>query len=295
MIAKRFLGNFTTIFLILFIFSCFDSIDAQFYAPQIKKSEFLIGENKEGLSEAWKAIKKGDKYFDEGDGYLKLAREHYLKAYNYNKTNAALNYKIGICYLFVDNQSEALKYLRKAYEFDPEITRDIHFMMGRAHHLMMQFDRAIDEYETYRKNLTDKEKKKGWFIDVEKYIDECMNGKELMKEPSRVIINQVGKEINSGADEYNFVISPGDTSAFFTSRRPLYKKSDIARWDNKYFENILVSKKNGKKWGPASSVGKKINKNDRHNAIIAVSDDMKKMYIYDGRKGRGDILVSEFK
>ena len=60
---------------------------------KVKKIEFKT-ENTEGLNEAWKSIKQGDKYFKEGKGTYRDARNQYLSANEYNPENAELNYKI---------------------------------------------------------------------------------------------------------------------------------------------------------------------------------------------------------
>ena len=64
-----------------------------------------------GFKEAWKSIKEGDKYFEEGKGTFDLARDFYLFAHQYNPENAALNYKLGACYLFTDDKYEAINPL----------------------------------------------------------------------------------------------------------------------------------------------------------------------------------------
>jgi len=65
---------------------------------KIKKKHFKTG-IETGFKEAWKSVKEGDKYYARGKGTYDLARDHYLYANQYNPDNAALNYKIGVCYL----------------------------------------------------------------------------------------------------------------------------------------------------------------------------------------------------
>jgi len=60
-------------------------------------------------------------------GTYREARQNYLKAYRYNPDNAALNYNIGLCYLFTDEKFEAIKYLNKAANLNPDIAPDIKY------------------------------------------------------------------------------------------------------------------------------------------------------------------------
>ncbi|MFW5821270.1 MAG: tetratricopeptide repeat protein, partial [Bacteroidota bacterium] len=87
---------------------------------KIKRNEFKTV-NEEGFREAWKNVKLGNKYFEEGIGTFSLARDHYLIAHQYNSENPVLNYRIGLCYLYTDDKYEALSYMRKAYNEAPDL------------------------------------------------------------------------------------------------------------------------------------------------------------------------------
>ena len=122
---------------------------------KIKRMDFRIP-NKEGFNVAWKNIRTGNKYFVAGKGTYRLARENYLNAAKYNSNNAALNYKIGVCYLFTDNKYEAINYLKTAYLKDHDVSPDIQLLLGRAHQYVLEFDKAIEKYNAFKKNLTPK-------------------------------------------------------------------------------------------------------------------------------------------
>ena len=76
-----------------------------------------------GYKEAWESVKEGDRNYRNGLGTYQMARDHYLFANQYNPDNAALNYKLGVCYLFTDNKYEAIDYLLHAYTLDAEVVR----------------------------------------------------------------------------------------------------------------------------------------------------------------------------
>jgi flagellar motor protein MotB len=258
---------------------------------RIKKREFK--QEKEGLKEAWKSIREANKYFSEGIGTYRLARKYYLKAYDYNSENAELNYKIGVCYLFSDTKYESIKYLKKAYGLDNEVAEDIHFMLGRAYHLIVDFDNAITEYELFKKTKYAKE----MAVNIDKLIEECHNGKELVESSVRVIINNLGEKVNSVYDDYNPVITSDEKTMYFTSRRPLSYKSERSIIDNKFFEDIYKTVQIDGEWQAAQRIGnKKLNqkKNKENYAISGISDDASTLYIYQGNKGGGDIYLSNY-
>ncbi len=258
---------------------------------RIKKSEFKI-ENTE-VKDAWKAIKAGNKYYAYGKGYYMDARKYYLEAQEYNSKNAALNYKLGVCFLNTDNKFEAIKYFKTAYGLDNIVADDIHLMLARAYHLVLDFENAIKEYQLYKKGNVEPVV----VAKINKYLAECENGKILTKEPLRVIINNLGEQVNSEYDDYNSVFTRNEKLLYFTSRRPLNEKSDRSTVDSKFFEDIYKSAIVDNNFQQATRIDdKKLNgkKNKDNMAIVGISPDGGVIYVYKGNEGNGDIFYSEF-
>jgi tetratricopeptide (TPR) repeat protein len=281
-------------FYLLIVFSIFLSLYV--YSQEnvkVKKIEFKT-DNTEGLNEAWKSIKQGDKYFKEGKGTYRDARNQYLSANEYNTENAELNYKIGICYLFSDDKFESQSYLEKAFVLKEDVAEDIRFMLGKAYHLTLEFDNALQQYQEYLENLNPKQ----LAIErntVNKLIQECRNGKELVAEPQRVIINNLGGEVNSIGDDYNSIFAPGDTAMYFTSRRQHYKKAKRSPIDNKYFEEVYTASRIGEDWDSARFMGKPVSVKNHNTAAVGLSLDGSILYVYQGHKDGGAIYQSEWK
>jgi len=116
-----------------------------------------------------------------------------------------------------------------------------------------------------------------------------------VEEPLRVIINNLGENINSEADDYNSLITSSDSIMYFTSRRQHNEKAKRSAYDNKYFEDIYLSRKTGGDWEKAENIGKTINNPKHNNAAVALSPDNKNLYIYRGDKDGGDIYESKYK
>ena len=260
---------------------------------KVVKTEFKT-ENETGLNEAWKSIKAGDKLFKAGPGTYREARQNYLFAYKYNSENPELNYKIGICYLYSDDKYESINYLRKAYIAKNQISNDIHYVLARAYHLTLEFDRAIEEYNKHLSILSPKllpQQSPG----IKRMIQECENGKTLVANPLRVIISNLGENINSEADDYHSIFASGDSLMYFTSRRMHDEKAKRSGYDNKYFESIYMSTKKGTEWTKARNLDKKVNKKNHNNAALNVSGFGSRLYIYRGLKYAGNIYESKLK
>lgn len=287
--------SIVSLFVFFFIigFSAFSQVEKKDYELKIKKKDFKT-EQEEGLKEAWKSLKLAEKYFHEGLGTYAMARDHYLFAHQYNSENLILNYRIGICYLYTDDKYEALKYLRKAFTNNPDLHPDIEYHLGRAYHLVLEFDKAIDHYKSYRKKVISmgliKEVGK-----IDKLVQECENGNVIIENPRRVIISNMGDSINSIAADYFSIFSKSDSIMYFTSRRLVEKKDDRNPYDNKFFENIFFSEiDDDGNWSGAKVLPGRINSKS-NEALVGVSPSGDKLFIYRGEDHGGDVLVSEYK
>ena len=272
---------FIFLFLGMFTFSSY-SQPGPTMDLKIKRGEFKTV-NEEGFKEAWKNIKTGNKYFEEGIGTFSLARDHYLAAHQYNSEHPVLNYRIGLCYLYTDDKYEALSYMRKAYNEAPDLHPFINYYLGRAYHLVLEFDKAIEHYRNFREKAVQLGNVEAT-IEVDKNIIECNYGKEIIEEPRRVIISNLGDSVNSIYDDYSSVFTDNDSVLYFTSRRYHEKRDKRNPYDNKFYEDVYVARMNDAGvWMGAEPVSKKINKKD-NNAVVGISPDGNSLYIYNGEE-----------
>lgn len=253
--------------------------------------------NDEGLKTALSNIKKGDSYFKGGTFYYSKALDFYLKANDFNPDNAELNYKIGVCYLYSSFKQKSLQHLEKARKLNPQVNEKLDYYLGWSNHLRMEWNRAIEFYESYKKAIEGSEEAKT--SDVDRKIQECRNGIELMKDTVRLsklpdslryrIVN-LGSEVNSQYVDNHPVISADEAILIFTSRRDNTMGGGISD-DGKYFEDVYSSRNEGGKWTEAKNVGDPINTHNRNDATCGISVDGQKLYIYrdDLYDGTGNI------
>jgi len=173
------------------------------------------------------------------------------------------------------------------------VAEDILLMMARGYHLTLRFDKAIEYYESFYGQLTRKARK-NLTIDVQKLITECRHGKELLSNPDRVIIENMGSRINTQHDDYNAVLHPNDSLLYYTSRSNDSRKDERFKLDNKFYEEIFVARAAGELWRRGLPVEKRLN-SDNHESVLAFNDDGSRIYIYNGEKRDGEILVSEYR
>ena len=245
--------------------------------------------DKDGLSTAKDNFKQGLKYFDQGRRSYPQAIESFLKANIFNPDNDELNYKLGIAYLGSGFKSKCLEFFEKANLLNPKL-EDLQFYLGRGYHLNLQWDKAIDKYKLYRNEAQSDKDKKDKLIEVNKMIQECEYGKEYVKHPVRVFIDNLGSAVNSKYSDFSPVISADESIMFFTSRRENTTGGGKDE-DGAFFEDIYYSKKVGGEWGMPVNMGSPIN-SEFHDATAGLSADGQKLYVFDGAKGNGDIYFS---
>lgn len=276
----------------IYILSAFLFLSTSLLAQDVEFDKDNFPNDKDGLKEAQKNIKEGDKQYAYGAaGTYLLALDFYLAANKFNPNNAELNYKIGTCYLFSNMQARnCLQYFKKAQELKNNVAPDIFYMIARGYHLNYEFDKAIEFYSKYRNVLSPKdlqvERK-----DINKKIEECNNGKELVKDPIRVFIDNVGNAINGPYPEYSPLISADESMMIFTSRRENTTGGSRDLGDQQYYEDIYISYQDESgKWSPAANMGKPLN-TDKNDATVGLAPDGQQLFIFM----EGDIYRCELK
>src|SRR5215813_4783427 len=93
--------------------------------------------------------------FKEGNRLFKL--EHYRNALPFlekvvevEPNNAEALFEAGVCYLHRYSKEKALDYILKAYSLDSNVSKYIHYWMGRAYHQNYMYEKAIKEYTLYK-------------------------------------------------------------------------------------------------------------------------------------------------
>lgn len=258
-------------------------------AQNVEFTKDNFKDRKSELKEILKVIEQGDEMFNGAQVMWKEAIPFYLKANEFNPSNAMLNFKLGACYLHSMDRDKALPYLEKALGLNPSADPRLNYYLGQAYHLDYKFDDAIKYYSKYQSNVINDPNP--WYLEELKMrIQQCYNGKEVIKNPIRVFIDNLGNNINTKFNEYGAVISADESVIIYTARRDNSTGGKKDPMLNEYFEDLYISyrQENGE-WGPSQNLGENVNSKD-HDAVSAISADGQKVLIYLGRKDNaGDL------
>lgn len=236
-------------------------------------------------------IKKGDRAVEKNK--LELAKKNYLKAYAIDKTNYDANLGVGfVLSEFMNKYEEALPYLETAYSKNPTDTfPDLIFALAKCYHHKGEYNKANDLYSKLAVKLTqDKEQDAYNINDLNKRIEDCNYGEQNKKNifDKNMYVGNLGAKINTEAPEYVPVVTDNN-ELLFTSRRKDFEKEKRNKNDDKYFENIYISKLVSGR--PSSAITYTLSKDilktkpqKKHLSIISASHDGKIIYVFQDNK-----------
>lgn len=253
-----------------------------------------------GKGKAKKTFEQAEQLFANEN--FSAALPLYLQLDSADKNNANLAFRIGVCYLNSPiNKEKAVPYLEKAASNISEKYREGSFKeknaplttynyLARAYHFNYQFDKAIETFEKFRSYLGDADAE--MIRDVNRQVEMCNNGKEMVANPVSMKVEILEGTINSQYPEHSPVITADEATIIFTSRRPSTTGGKIDPNDGMYFEDIYISTRNeDNTWTEPRNMGAPIN-TDGNDATIGISVDGQKLFIYKDDKGDGNIYFS---
>ena len=237
-----------------------------------------------------KHVKKQLEYAKEliitGDN--KNASNNLLEIWYIDSLNPELNYYLAYS-LFYSNRNKlaCLPYFQKGIEFNG----NSYYYIGLIQHQKENFELATKAFNNYRSIIF--EEKLISNKDVQKALSKIDVAKELIQNKTKLVVLNLGENINSPFPDYAPILYANGNKLFFTSRQA-GSFPDIRDPNNEYFEDIYFSRKVNDDWEVSQNIGSPLN-SKTHDAAIVISEDEKTLYLYRTNSSiiGGDVLVSE--
>jgi len=241
-----------------------------------------------------------DKSFKElyAESFSYLEVENYSKAlpillemYEKDKKNANTAFAIGNCYMNTQNEKpRAIPYFEAAKEKltveyivgdvkEKSAPLEVIRFLGQAYHVNYEFEKALEEYKTYR-SILNKKNTEYWEA-VTHDIRMSRNAVEFISKPVNVFIESANI-LNTGYSEYRPKVNAEETFLYFTTRRK--GVSELLDDEGKYFEDVYFSVKENGEWTEPVRMSDSIN-TDSHDACLYISPDGQMMYVYQFEEG----------
>jgi len=223
-------------------------------------------------------------------GALRIYRELYV---NY-EDDASLNYRMGECFVAIEEMDTAITYLKKSLELDSLVSNEVYLLLGKSYQYLEKIDKAIENYYKFKLTLSPKQNEKH---EVNVFLQQCLTAKEMIVHPANVIITNLGPNINSKYTDACPSITADGITLIFTSRRAENTGRLINPETEEYYDDIYISTWNDtlKIFTKAKNIGSPINTKE-HDANMSISPDGTQIFIYKNIAGvtqSGDIYISK--
>jgi outer membrane protein OmpA-like peptidoglycan-associated protein len=249
----------------------------------VKKSLFilfvLIGITMSGVCQSVKDLMAaGDKFYSKKN--YASAIKSYTDALAINPDEAAINFKLGLAYLYSDTKSKSATFIDKAYRLNPAVNPKIDYYLGIAFQNTNEIKKAIQHFEDFKKsnpNVASIANAK---------IAECLIADSLAEHELNVVIENLGPVVNSKFTDHSPILSADGNILIFTSNRP----DDPTAPES--FEDVYVTDKYTGEWSAPKKISKNIN-TKFNDAAASLSPNGKTLFLYS-ELGAGDIYSSVF-
>lgn len=172
---------------------------------------------------------------------------------------------------------------------------DVFFHLGKAYHLDEQISKAK---ESYQKFIDDSRKQSELIPVAQLRITQCDVASNLIANPKKIEINNLGARINSTMPEYAPAISLDGSALYFTAKRQWEDRSSDPYRDMMFYhypEDIYLSLRNEETEIFGRPKRLDFCDSKTNEASISVSSDERKIYTYSDSEGNGDIYFSDFR
>ncbi len=215
------------------------------------------------------------------------ALTEYVELFKKNTNDDYLSYQIALCYLNLnDDRSIAISFL-EPLAIKPNGNSSTFYYLAKAYTYANKFDDALKYFQ--------KAKSLGKIdgvdaIKLERDIEICNYGKELVSKPIQITFENLGPKINTPFNEYSPFISSNESFLIFNSRNDL---DGVRKANGIFTSDVYLSEVYMGEWQQSKNIGEVVNTKANDEQIIGVSaDGLTLLFNYDNTTdGSGDIFV----
>ncbi len=237
----------------------------------------------------------GMEYFNAGKHMRAL--KNFLRYQRIKPDDLEVKQHIGICYYYVNNVSEARKYLNYVVDNEKKPSEDLFLYLAKCDHAEHQFRQAIAGYKKYL-SVAKKENNRPAIIND---IKRCMEGMNLFFKEEEAIAENLGENINTAWDDFGAIISPANAGRiYFSSAREgnigglRNEKGMSDEANGTYGLDMFVTEYDGAGWATSERMSELLN-SPRQDVILGFTNNGQVLYFYQGLSTTdGDILMDTF-
>lgn len=243
-----------------------------------------------------KLDKEDRKKYEKADEFFQTekweeALEIYKELIDSYPEDLFFKYRAGICYLHIPSERHEATALLESVEAGAPEFLEAKFYLGRAYHFDLRFEEAADKIRQFAQGA---ELEGDDSEIINRYIEYCVNGKNIIERETEWEVKSMGGRINSENSEYVPLMSPEEDVLYFTYKTGGHKhKHEKPNKKEVFYEDVYISYEKGGVWSNPESVSQLIN-TDKHDAALAISIDGQRLFIYkSNKKDANDIFMSK--
>ena len=221
------------------------------------------------------------------------AEKNYKQLTSSNPDDPFFHSRLGYCYLQEGKADMAVTELKKAQGLYTDAQKGkvpaqiTDLYLGSALRQSDKVDDALKVLNDLKPTVTNKDLAE----QVDRAIESCNKTKELKNNPKDITVLNLGKFVNSDADDHTPVIAPDGKTLYFTSKRKVdgHSTGEDGLYDENIYSSVLDASTGT--WSKPQMLSSSVN-NESNVAVAGISPDGNEMYIYRDDKN-GTILVSK--
>lgn len=221
-------------------------------------------------------------------GLFLEAAKHYKAYLNESPTANEVNTELAEMLFFeLRDYDQAYPYMKKVLTYEHD-TIVYYYAVAKIEHYRENFDIAQKMYTALANNIPNNKETK-WVIDDSKRGIECINyckaNADKIVSPYLKVVN-LGDHVNSIYEEYVPVVDNKENFIMFTSRRKNQFNQFPDIEDDRYHEDMYMSKRNGHEFDTAVVLPYEykeisdVQNTKEHESLVSLSPDGKILFIY---------------
>lgn len=224
-------------------------------------------------------------------GKYEQAQKLYKEVLATDSLHFKANLGLGLLYFeYLDDKENAFTHLSKALrKVNPkDSVPELYLAYAECLQFNYRYEDAIKYYERSLSVVSNDAEGQLLKTQINRYIENCRFAMKspMVKNLVRYKVKNMGSEINSKFPDYVPVLTEDENILMFTSRRNTTTGGKKDNKDEKYFEDMFITRRKNGKFEPAipfnvqDNYVKALANSPDHDAVVSMSSDGNKLFTY---------------
>lgn len=220
-------------------------------------------------------------------------------ARNLVRTDEEARFLMAISYYHVNDLDHAQELFSELIKSNKDTYPECWLYTGKIYHAQHRFEKAAAYYKDYLRRLKPNHPNRKMVWDA---ISRCAVGMRLQYKKTEVVVENLGRALNTEGDEFAPILSPNNSDKlYFSSIRPgnnggpRNKNGMPDQRLGKHYSDMFSCDQQGGQWANVKAMPHLLN-SPRHEVLLSFNDEGNVLYYYKGwSPENGAIYVDTFR